>query len=61
MKLNALKEALHSLKIIDVDRKPTQMSANLKADKSFFTDLQAKQSLAERGYYAKQVGAEPAG
>jgi Domain of unknown function (DUF4340) len=56
VKLNALKEALHSLKIMDIDRKPTQMSADLKADKSFFTDLQAKQSLAERGYYAKQVG-----
>ena len=48
-KLNDLKTALAGLKIIDVSRKPAQMSANLKAGKEYL-DAAASQDLQRRGF-----------
>jgi hypothetical protein len=48
-KLNDLKTALSNLKIIDVARKPAQMSANLKAGKDYLDDS-ASQDLRRRGF-----------
>ncbi len=55
-RLNALKDALHNLKIIDVDRKPAQMSANLKAEKDFLNDAEALRDLMRRGFLPVPVG-----
>lgn len=54
-KLAALKTALDDLKIVDVERKPTGLSADLKADASFADDVEALQSLALRGFYPQAV------
>jgi hypothetical protein len=51
-RLNEMKTALDDLKIVGVRAKPEGLSANLKADKNIFTDSQAIQSLADRGFYA---------
>jgi hypothetical protein len=58
VKLNDLKNALGSLKIIDVARKPAHMSDNLKADKNFMDDIEMMQDLARRGFLPAQVGDE---
>jgi hypothetical protein len=50
-RLNEMKTALDDLKIVGVRAKPAGMSANLKADKSIFTDRDAVQSLVKRGFY----------
>ena len=58
-RLNALKEALHNLKIMDVDRKPAQMSANLKADKEFLGRRRSAGAiLMRRGFLPVPVGQE---
>jgi hypothetical protein len=54
-KLAALKTALDDLKIVDVERKPTGLSADLKAEASFADDVEALQSLALRGFYPQAV------
>jgi len=54
-KLDDLKNALDDLKIVDVARKPEGLSADLKATKSFATDMEAMQSLVKRGFYAVPV------
>jgi len=56
-KLNDLKTALSGLKIMDVARKPAQMSANLKAGKEYLDD-NASQDLKRRGFHAVPVGSE---
>jgi hypothetical protein len=53
-KLNDLKTALSSLKIMDVARKPAQMSANLKAGKEYVDDA-ASQDLKRRGFHPVPV------
>ncbi len=59
-KLNDLKNALASLKIVDVRRKPTGMRADLKTDASFLNDQESVTSLVNRGFYPLSVsGAEP--
>jgi hypothetical protein len=50
-RLNEMKTALDDLKIVDVHAKPAGMSANLKANKSIFTDRQTVQSLIDAGFY----------
>lgn len=55
-KLNALKNALDELKIIDVAAKPKGMSENLKADKDLVSDQQAVLSLAQRGFFPVTQG-----
>jgi hypothetical protein len=55
-KLNDLRNALGDLKIIDVVRKPSGLSAELKAEESFAGDREAVTSLAQRGFFAFQKG-----
>jgi hypothetical protein len=53
--LDAMKTALDELKIIDVERKPTGLGAELKADQNFWNDQDAIQSLFDRGFYPAQM------
>jgi hypothetical protein len=55
-KLNDLRNALGDLKIVDVVRKPSGLSAELKAEESFAGDREAVTSLAQRGFFAVQKG-----
>lgn len=55
-KLNEIKNALDQLQIVDVARKPTGLSADLKADKDFADDIQNKLSLQSKGFYAVNIG-----
>jgi len=55
-KLNALRDALGDLKIIDVARKPSGLSGELKAEKTFNDDREAVMSLAQRGFYPFPTG-----
>jgi hypothetical protein len=54
--LNDLRNALGDLKIVDVVRKPSGLSADLKAEESFTGDREAVTSLAQRGFFAVQKG-----
>jgi len=48
--LNALKNALDDLKIVDVRRKPAGLSANLKAGEDFLNNREAFQDLITKGF-----------
>lgn len=48
--LNELKTAVGDLKIVDVERKPGGLSADLKAGEDFFGNRSAVSSLMERGF-----------
>jgi hypothetical protein len=54
-RLNGLKSALDELEIVDVERKPSGLGEDLKADKGFFNDQGAVDSLAKRGIYAVEL------
>ena len=54
--LNDLRNALGDLKIVDVARKPSGLSADLKAEESFTKDLEAVSSLQQRGFLPLQSG-----
>ncbi|HEY2760371.1 MAG TPA: hypothetical protein VGI75_06500 [Pirellulales bacterium] len=56
IKLNDLKNALGQLKIVDVARKPAEMSVNLKADKDFITDADSLRDLKRHGFRPIPVG-----
>ncbi len=51
-RLDTLKDALGDLKIVDVERKPKGLGADLKADKAFMDDMESKVSLADKGFFA---------
>jgi hypothetical protein len=54
--LNDVKNALDQLEIVDVDRKPVGLSADLKADKDILSEKNADLlSLNERGFYPIEV------
>ena len=55
-KLNDLRNALGDLKIVDVARKPSGLSADLKAEESFTKDLEAVSSLQQRGFLPLSSG-----
>ncbi|MEO8494869.1 MAG: DUF4340 domain-containing protein, partial [Planctomycetota bacterium] len=55
-KLNELKNALPSLKIADVRRKPAGLRADLKADADFLKDQENVTSLFARGFYPVPLG-----
>jgi hypothetical protein len=55
-RLNDLRNALGDLKIVDVVRKPSGLSADLKAEEAFAGDREAVMSLAQRGFFAIQKG-----
>jgi hypothetical protein len=52
--LNDMKYALDDLKIVDVRRKPKGLSANLKNTGPLQLDMEALQSLQNRGFYIHQ-------
>jgi len=54
-RLDAMQTALDDLKIVDVARKPAGLSAELAADKSLFSDAEAKMSLMQRGFFPASV------
>lgn len=55
-RLDAIKNALDDLKIVDVLRKPDGMSANLRANQDLLSDKDAVGSLAQRGFYPVPSG-----
>ncbi len=55
-KLNEMKTALDDLKIVNVERKPARMSANMKAGQDFMNDIEALRDLLQRGLIPAQVG-----
>jgi hypothetical protein len=55
-RLNDLRNALGDLKIVDVARKPTGLSADLKTEAAFTGDQEAVLSLAQRGFFPFQSG-----
>ena len=55
-RLNDLRNALGDLTIVDVVRKPTGLSADLKAEEAFTGDQEAVLSLAQRGFFPFQSG-----
>ncbi len=48
--LNALRDGLDDLKIVDVERKPAGLSADLKAGSDFAKDAEAAEDLMNRGF-----------
>ena len=50
--LTALKNAIDDLKIVDVERKPSGLSADLKAGDTLFEDRGSVESLMQRGFAA---------
>lgn len=55
-KLDGIKNALDDLKIVDVERKPTGMSTNLRANQALVSDKDAINSLALKGFYPLPIG-----
>jgi len=55
-KLNELRNALGDLKIVDVARKPSGLSAELKAEESFTNDREAVNSMQQRGFLPLKSG-----
>jgi hypothetical protein len=55
-KLNELRNALGDLKIVDVARKPSGLSAELKAEESFTNDREAVTSMQQRGFLPLKSG-----
>jgi len=55
-KLNDLRNALGDLKIVDVARKPSGLSAELKAEESFTTDREAVTSMQQKGFLPLKTG-----
>lgn len=55
-KLNDLKNAIDDLKIVDVRRKPSGLSRDLRTEEGIQLDQQALLSLASRGFYFLQDG-----
>jgi hypothetical protein len=57
-KLDAMKNALDDLKIVNVVRKPEGMSASLKASKDILSDEEALLSLRDSGFFPAASSAE---
>ncbi|MCH2113703.1 MAG: DUF4340 domain-containing protein [Pirellulales bacterium] len=59
--LTELRNSLEDLKIVDVERKPEGLSADLHAGANFLNDSDARSSLTERGFATLSLtqGAEP--
>jgi hypothetical protein len=55
-KLNDLRNALGDLKIVDVARKPSGLSAELRAEESFTNDREAVTSMQQRGFLPLKTG-----
>ena len=57
-RLNSLKDALDSLEIVDVERKPKGLGEDLRTDQGFFNDQAGVDSLVERGFYPVQISGD---
>jgi len=59
--LNELKAGLDDLLLVDVERKPTGLSGDLKAGENFLNNQEANDNLINRGFapVARTKGAEP--
>ncbi len=59
--LQELRSSLEDLQIVDVERKPDGLSADLRAGEGFLQDSRAQTSLAEKGFapVAIEAGSEP--
>jgi len=57
-RLNAMRDALNQLKIVDVERKPKGLGADLKVAESFAGDREGQMSLLQRGFYPVPVNGE---
>ena len=55
-KLDELKNALDDLKIVDVNRKPAGLSADLKTATDFATHSDGVESLARKGFFVAKLG-----
>jgi len=55
-KLNDLRNALGDLKIVDVARKPSGLSSELKAEESFTNDREAVTSMQQKGFLPLKTG-----
>jgi len=55
-KLNDLRNALGDLKIVDVARKPSGLSSELKAEESFTNDKEAVTSMQQKGFLPLKTG-----
>jgi hypothetical protein len=55
-RLDELKTALGELQIIDVERKPAGLSADLKASENFVKSQESAQALINRGFYLSKAG-----
>ena len=55
-KLNDLRNALGDLKIVDVARKPSGLSTELKAEESFTSDREAVTSMQQKGFMPLKTG-----
>ena len=55
-KLNDLRNSLGDLKIVDVARKPSGLSGELKAEESFTNDREAVTSMQQRGFLPLKTG-----
>ncbi len=53
--LDEMKTALDDLKIVDVSKKPSGLSANLRAAGELYNDNETISSLAEKGFYVVPV------
>jgi hypothetical protein len=54
-KLDELKSALSNLQIVDVERKPAGLSADLKASDDFIKSNESVEALGKRGYRIAQI------
>ncbi|MCC6125860.1 MAG: DUF4340 domain-containing protein [Pirellulales bacterium] len=55
-RLDELKSALGELQIVDVERKPEGLSADLKASEDFVKSQQSAQALVNRGFFLSKLG-----
>lgn len=55
-KLRELKDALDNLEIVNVERKPTTLGADLRAGEELASDQEGLESLNEHGFYTVTVG-----
>jgi hypothetical protein len=55
-RLDELKSALGELQIVDVERKPAGLSADLKASEDFVKSQQSAQALVNRGFFLSKLG-----
>ena len=54
-RLDGLRDALTELKIVNVEKKPAGLTADLKTDEGFFSNEEGVGSLMQRGFYPVEI------